>query len=264
MIYIESKDNNFFKYVKKLKERKFRDKEGLFILEGLRLVKEAIKANMEIKNIFISKSFEDKLVTEFNNTFLENTIILNDNLFSQLASTENTQGVIAVVNKINNNKDEIGDFYLICDKVQDPGNLGTIIRTAHAAGVNGIILTKGTVDIYNDKTIRSTMGSIFYIPIIYEDNDFTFIKKLKSEGFSLITTSLQESKNFFEENLMGKVILAVGNEGNGISDELFALADKKVKIPMPGDAESLNVAIAASIILFEKVRQGCSGEMNNE
>ncbi|MBS5938889.1 RNA methyltransferase [Clostridium sartagoforme] len=263
MIYIESKDNNLFKYVKKLKERRFRDKEGLFILEGLRLVKEAIKANMEIKNIFISKSYEDKLVSEFNSTLLDNTIILNDNLFSQLASTENPQGVIAVVNKINNNKDEIGDFYLICDKVQDPGNLGTIIRTAHAAGVNGIILTKGTVDIYNDKTIRSTMGSIFYIPIIYEDNDFTFIKKLKSEGFSLITTSLQESKNFFEENLRGKVILAVGNEGNGISDELFDLADKKVKIPMPGDAESLNVAIAASIILFEKVRQGSCGEMNN-
>ena len=157
---------------------------------------------------------------------------------------------------MNNSTEEIkGDFYLLCDKVQDPGNLGTIIRTAHAAGASGIILTKGTVDIYNDKTIRSTMGSVFYLPIIY-DNDLSFLKKLKEDGFSLVTTSLQESKNFFEEDLRVKVILGVGNEGNGISDEIFAMSDKKVKIPMPGGAESLNVAVASSIILFEKVRQG--------
>ena len=99
------------------------------------------------------------------------------------------------------------------------------------------------------------MGSVFYLPIIY-DNDLSFLKKLKEDGFSLVTTSLQESKNFFEEDLRGKVILGVGNEGNGISDEIFAMSDKKVKIPMPGVAESLNVAVASSIILFEKVRQG--------
>ena len=179
---------------------------------------------------------------------------MRNDLFSQLSSTENTQGVIAVSNINNSINDINGDFYLLCDKVQDPGNLGTIIRTAHAAGVNAIILTKGTVDIYNDKTIRSTMGSIFYTPIIY-DNDLSLLKKLKDEGFSLVATSLEESKNFFDEDLSGKVILSVGNEGNGISEEIFALADKKVKIPMPGGAESLNVGIATSIILFEKVRQ---------
>ena len=257
MIYIESKDNNLFKFVKKLKERKFRDKEGLFILEGLRLIEEAIKANMDIENIIISKEYEDK----FNQRLLENNIssnkiiILSDNLFMQLASTENPQGIIAVIKKNNKEKDLNGEFFLICDKVQDPGNLGTIIRTAQAAGVNGIILTKGTVDIYNDKTIRSTMGSIFYIPIFYDDKDFTIIRRLKEDGFSIVATSLKESRNFFEEDLKGKIILAVGNEGNGISDELFDLADKKVKIPMPGGAESLNVSIATSIILFEKVRQ---------
>ena len=111
------------------------------------------------------------------------------------------------------------------------------------------------MDIYNDKTIRSTMGSIFYVPIFYDDEDFSIIKKLKDNGVALVTTSLEESKNFFEENLKGKIMLAVGNEGNGISNELFELASKKVKIPMPGGAESLNVAIATSIILFEKVRQ---------
>lgn len=257
MIYIESKDNNLFKFVKKLKERRFRDKENLFILEGLRLIEEAIRANMDIEYIIISKDYEDK----FNDLLLENNIssnkiiTLSNNLFMQLASTENPQGIIAVIKKNDKKKDLSGDFFLICDKVQDPGNLGTIIRTAHAAGVDGIILTKGTVDIYNDKTIRSTMGSIFYVPIFYDDKDFTIIRNLKKDGFCLVATSLKESRNFFEEDLKGKIILAVGNEGNGISNELFELADKKVKIPMPGGAESLNVSIATSIILFEKVRQ---------
>ena len=252
MIYIESKDNNLFKNIKKLKERRFRDKEGLFILEGFRLIEEAIKAKMEIENIIISKDYEQKF-QEFllNNMDLsKKTYFLANNLFMQVASTENPQGIIAVVKKKNNQKTLKGDFYLICDKVQDPGNLGTIIRTAHAAGVNGIILTKGTVDVYNDKTIRSTMGSIFYIPIFYDDENYSIIRELKEDGFSLVATSLAESKNFFEENLKGKTILAVGNEGNGISNELFELADKKVKIPMPGGAESLNVSIATSIILF--------------
>lgn len=257
MIYIESKDNNFFKHIKKLKERRFRDKEGLFILEGLRLIEEAIKAKMEIEYIIISKEYYEK----FEGFFIENKILVNrtnilsNSLFTQIASTENPQGIIAIVKKKDNAKRLNGDFYLLCDKVQDPGNLGTIIRTAHAAGVNGIILTKGTVDIYNDKTIRSTMGSIFYIPIFYDDENFTITKDLKNDGFSLVATSLKESKNFFEEDLKNKIILAVGNEGNGISNELFELADKKVKIPMPGGAESLNVSIATSIILFEKVRQ---------
>ena len=255
MIVIESKENTLFKYTRKLKERKYRTKENKYIIEGFRLVQEAFKANCNIDCVIVNENGKDKL-NDYLNAYMDSIKIyqMKNELFSQLSSTENTQGVIAVAN-INNCVNDInGDFYLLCDKVQDPGNLGTIIRTAHAAGVNGIILTKGTVDIYNDKTIRSTMGSIFYTPIIY-DNDLTLLKKLKDDGFSLVATSLEESKNFFEEDLSGKVILSVGNEGNGISEEIFELADKKVKIPMPGGAESLNVGVATSIILFEKVRQ---------
>ena len=255
MIVIESKDNTLFKYTKKLKERKHRAKENKYIIEGFRLVQEAFKARCNIEYIIINEGGKGKL-EDYLSQYINNVKIyeMKNELFSQLTSTENTQGIIAIAN-INNSISSVnGEFYLLCDKVQDPGNLGTIIRTAHAAGVNAIILTKGTVDIYNDKTIRSTMGSIFYIPIIY-DNDLSLLKKLKSEGFSLVATSLEESKNFFEEDLSGKVILSVGNEGNGISEEIFELADKKVKIPMPGGAESLNVGVATSIILFEKVRQ---------
>lgn len=255
MIVIESKDNTLFKYTKKLKERKHRTKENKYIIEGFRLVQEAFKAKCNIEYIIVNEGGKGKL-EEYLSQYMDSIKIyeMRNELFSQLTSTENTQGIIGVANINNSISDINGDFYLLCDKVQDPGNLGTIIRTAHAAGVNAIILTKGTVDIYNDKTIRSTMGSIFYIPIIY-DNDLTLLKKLKDEGFSLVATSLEESKNFFDEDLVGKVILSVGNEGNGISEEIFELADKKVKIPMPGGAESLNVGVATSIILFEKVRQ---------
>ena len=259
MIYIESKDNSLFKETKKLKEKRNRSKEGKYLIEGFRLIKEAFKANMEIDYIIISEGSEEKL-KEYLNEYIneKNIYIIKKNLFNMLTSTETPQGGIAVVKNKELPKDIKGEFFLLCDKVQDPGNLGTIIRTAHAAGVDGIILTKGTVDIYNDKSIRSTMGSLFYVPIIQDDEELSFTKKLKNEGFSLVATSLQESKDFFESDLKGKIILSVGNEGNGISEEVFSLADKKVKIPMPGGAESLNVAIATSIILFEKVRQRLS------
>ena len=259
MIYIESKENSLFKETKKLKEKRNRSKEGKYLIEGFRLVQEAFKANMEIEYLVISEGSEDKL-NEYLNEYIneEKIYIMKKNLFTMLTSTETPQGAIAVVKNKELQKDIEGEFFLLCDKVQDPGNLGTIIRTAHAAGVDGIILTKGTVDIYNDKSIRSTMGSLFYVPIIQDDEDLSFVRKLKDEGFSLVATSLQESKDFFESDLKGKIILSVGNEGNGISEEVFSLADKKVKIPMPGGAESLNVAIATSIILFEKVRQNLS------
>lgn len=257
MIYIESKENNLFKLIKKLKEKRFRIKEEKFLLEGLRLVEEAIKAKVMIENIIINEKVKDKILFEdYIKTFDERKIVIMDNkLFLQITQTENPQGIVAVVKNKEEKLDVNGSFYVVCDKVQDPGNLGTIIRTSHAAGADGIILTKGTADIYNDKTLRSTMGSIFYIPVFYDDEDFNIIKSLKEKGFSLVVTSLQESRNFFDEDLRGKTMVTVGNEGNGVSQELMDIADKKVKIPMPGGAESLNVAIATSVILFEKVRQ---------
>jgi len=256
LIFIESKDNTLFKETRKLKERKNRLKERKYIVEGFRLVQEGFKAKCQIDYVIVSEDSKDKLDI-YLREYLDDikVYVMKKSLFCQLTSTEQPQGIIAVLSIPMNTRELTGEFYLLCDKVQDPGNLGTIIRTAHAAGVSGVILTKGTVDIYNDKTIRSTMGSIFYLPII-NDDDLSFLKNLKNKGFKLVATSLEESKDFFDEDLKGKIILSVGNEGNGISDEVFSLADKKVKIPMPGGAESLNVAVATSIILFEKVRQG--------
>ena len=257
MISIESKDNSLFKETKKLKERKGRTKKSKYIIEGYRLVEEAFKAKVSVDYVFVDDDGEMKIQNYIKKYNLENMKIykLSNNLIKELASTENPQGIIAVANMKPLDVSLEGSFYLLCDKVQDPGNLGTIIRSCHAAGVDGIILTKGTVDVYNEKTLRSTMGSIFYIPIAYDDEEFSITKNLKDKGFSLVSTSLKESNNLYDEDLSEKVIVCVGNEGNCVSDEVFKMSDKKVKIPMPGGAESLNVAIATSIILFEKVRQ---------
>jgi len=257
LAFIESKENNLFKNTKKLKERKNRNKSNKYVIEGVRLVEEAFKAKVSIDYLIVTKDGTEKLEQFLKSYITEDMRIyeISDNLFKELICTETPQGILAVINMNRVPLEANGSFYLLCDKLQDPGNLGTIIRTAHAAGVQGIILTKGTVDIYNEKTIRSTMGSIFYIPIHYEDDNLSLVKHLKEDGFNLVVTSLDTDKDFFEEDLRGKTILTVGNEGNGVSDEVLDLADTKVKIPMPGNAESLNVAIATSVIMYEKVRQ---------
>ncbi|MDS0527493.1 RNA methyltransferase [Clostridium sp. SHJSY1] len=255
MVFIESKENSLYKDTKKLKDRKGRNKSSKYIIEGFRLIQEAFKANILVEYIFFSGD-EDK-VNEYLGEYVKKTKLykLSENLLNELCSTEKPQGIVAIVGMKKLDINFEGGFYLLCDKVQDPGNLGTIIRTAHAAGVDGIILTKGTVDIYNDKTIRSTMGSLFHIPIIHDDENYNVTKNLIEREFSLLATSLEGDKDFFKEDLTGKIIISVGNEGNGVSEEIYNLSDKKVKIPMPGGAESLNVAIATSIILYEKVRQ---------
>ncbi|EOU1807867.1 TrmH family RNA methyltransferase [Clostridium perfringens] len=254
MLEIESKNNNLFKDIKKLKEKKHRIKSNKYLIEGLRFVEEAIKSKVSIDSIIFTESFKEKnpdLFLKINENI--KLIQMNEALLKQLCSTENPQGIVGVIN-MQNKELKSGELVVLVDKVQDPGNMGTIIRTAHAAGAAGIVMTKGTVDIYNDKTLRSTMGSIFYIPIV-EDDSLDFVKSLKKEGYKLVVSSLQGKNNFFEENLQGKVMIAVGNEGNGVSDEVYDIADIKVKIPMPGEAESLNVAVATSIMIYEKIRQ---------
>jgi len=254
LLEIESKNNNLFKEIKKLKEKKHRIKSNKYLIEGLRFVEEAIKSKVSIDSIIFTESFKEKnpdLFLKINENI--KLIQMNEALLKQLCSTENPQGIVGVIN-MQNKELKSGELVILVDKVQDPGNMGTIIRTAHAAGAAGIVMTKGTVDIYNDKTLRSTMGSIFYIPIV-EDDSLDFVKSLKKEGYKLVVSSLQGKNNFFEENLQGKVMIAVGNEGNGVSDEVYDIADIKVKIPMPGEAESLNVAVATSIMIYEKIRQ---------
>lgn len=254
---IESKDNHLIKEIKKLKKKKYRTESNQFIIEGFRFVEEALKSSFQVPYILISEDSLDKY-----NKFGIDRLIYDDtnvycikqSLLKELSNTENPQGILAVV---KNKKVEMVDkegFYVLVDKIQDPGNMGTIIRSAHASGALGVIATKGTVDIFNDKTLRSTMGSIFNIPII-ENVDIETVKSLKNRGFKLLVSSLDTENNFYDADLTGKVIISVGNEGNGVSEELYKLCDIKVKIPMPGGAESLNAAVAASVMMFEAVRQ---------
>lgn len=257
MNYIQSKDNNLVKQIKKLKDKKYRSQENSFLIEGFRFVEEALISQFHVSHIFINEEIaENQNTIDFLNLVHKDTdvYIVDSHIIKDLSFTENPQGIIAVVKGKDIDLNNREGFYVVADKIQDPGNMGTIIRTAHAAGALGVIYTKGTVDIFNDKTLRSTMGSIFNVPII-ADNDLNIIKELKSKGFDLIVSSLDTDNNFYDINLCGNVMICVGNEGNGVSKELIELADEKIKIPMPGGAESLNVAVATSIMLYEIVRQ---------
>lgn len=254
---ITSKDNIIIKEAKKLKEKKYRTERNSFLIEGFRFIEEAIKSDYNVEKMFID---EDVLEKCYEFDILNNIddgieiYIVNKLIINLLSDTENSQGIIAIVkDKIKEVSREDG-FYIFVDKVQDPGNLGTIIRSADASGAKGVILNNGTVDLYNEKTLRSTMGSIFKLPVILDKN-LAILKELKANGFKVIGSSLNTNDNFFDINLKNKIIIVVGNEGRGMSSEIEELCDNLVKIPMPGNAESLNVAIAASVMMFEVVRQ---------
>lgn len=254
---IQSKDNLLIKEVKKLKEKRYRLENSEFIAEGFRFVVEALQSDFEVKAIFISEKEKERWEKYKVASYIQKetrVYWITDQILKILSSTENPQGIVAVVKIKKNHIVNSEGFYILVDKIQDPGNLGTIIRTADAAGALGVIATKGTVDVYNEKTLRSTMGSIFHIPII-ESIDMSTVQELKDSGFKLIVSTLEKSESFYNVKFTDKFILTVGNEGNGISDELMALGDIRVKIPMPGNAESLNAGVAASIMMFEAVRQ---------
>ncbi len=171
-----------------------------------------------------------------------------------MVDTENTQGILAVLEykerDLVNNINQDDKFVLILDRIQDPGNMGTIIRTADSAGVDAVILLKGCVDIYNPKVIRSTMGSIFDMNIIHATQDDA-VNFLKSNDFNIVSSYLQTDNYYHETTYDGKIALVIGNEANGINDELIAQSDKLVKIPIYGNAESLNAAISAAVLMYE-------------
>jgi TrmH family RNA methyltransferase len=254
---ISSRDNSVIKEVRKLKERKHREEKRQFLVEGLRFVSEALGSDFEVSCLFLSEEMAERWGTlgiEGKARKSAKTYILTERVFREISFTEHPQGIAAVVELKERAPEKKEGFYILADRVQDPGNLGTIIRSAHASGALGVMLTKGTVDVYNDKVLRSTMGSIFHVPVI-EDRDLGYLKALRGEGFRLVVSSLETDYDFFQADLTGRVIIAVGNEGAGISRELMDMADVRVKIPMPGGAESLNVSAAASIMMFEVVRQ---------
>lgn len=256
---IESIDNSKLKLVRKLSNRKFRDSEGKYVIEGINLVSEAVTRKIDIEFILISEDYKnDKFIESIPKDF--NVYETSSYIFNKLTDAESGVGLLAVVNSHR----ELTGFeslistdsnILILDRIQDPGNIGTMIRTAVAAGYGLIIALKGTADVYSPKVLRSTAGTIFEIPIIYTDNAVELIDDIKKKGIRVVTTVPEGVKNYFDEDLSKGVALVIGNEGKGISEEMTKLADLQVTIPMMGKTESLNAAISAAILMYEAVRR---------
>lgn len=248
---ITSKDNETIKEIKKLKEKKFR--KDKFIVEGIKMVKEAINEKASIdKIVFCNLAMEKEIEDLRNYDYIE----VSEKIFKELTDVVTPQGVLAVINKSINNKkiDEKANYILALDNLQDPGNLGTIIRTADAANLKQIIVSKDTVDAYSPKVVRATMGAIFRVNIVEVNDLKETLLNLKNENFEIVTTSLQTNNSIYDIDYNKKVVV-IGNEANGVEKEIIKMSDYKVKIPMPGKAESLNASVAASIMIYEYVRQ---------
>ena len=263
MQVISSKDNEIIKKIRSLKEKKYRDIENSYVIEGIKLVKEAIIEKAKIKQIVIC---EDNIESEFDkDTLYEiakyNVIYVTEKVFKLITDVKTPQGIIAIVEK-NNIRKEIDysqDIIMVLDGVQDPGNLGTILRTVDSANLNQIILSQNSADPYNPKVVRSTMGAIFRIKIIETDNIKDTLEQVKKNGFKVMVTSLDTQNSIYSVNYNKKAIV-IGNEANGVSKEVQALANEKVKIPMLGKTESLNASVASGVIIYEYVRRKVVGK----
>lgn len=244
---ITSTKNEVYKYVKSLKTKKVREKNRQFTVEGIKSVGDAISSGADIAYVVIS----DKLDTEIAADIVYR---IPDAIFPPLCDTEAPQGILAVINmpeKQNFEAEE--DLYLLCDRVNDPGNMGTLIRICDAVGC-GLLLMRETVDMYSPKTVRASMGSFFRVPVrdglVKED-----IVEMKKAGYTVISGALAENTvDYRKIPKDGKRIIVVGNEANGISEEILNLSDFCVKIPIWGGAESLNVAVAGALLLYEARR----------
>ena len=238
------------------RKSKARDEENVFVVEGLRMFVEVPKARVE--KVYVSDTFYNKKKQEVNwEEFpLE---ILSDNVFKHVSDTQTPQGVLCIVKQKKYDIDSLLDIenphFMVLDNLQDPGNLGTIVRTAEGAGVDAVFLSEDCVDIYNPKTIRSTMGSIYRMPTIYIEDTVNLLEKFKEKGIKSYAAHLEGKNSYDKEDYRGGTAILIGNEGNGLRDEVSEKADIWVRIPMEGQVESLNAAIAASIMMFEVARQ---------
>lgn len=259
MQVISSKGNEYIKHIKKLKDKKYRDLNNEYIIEGIKLIEEAIKEKEAIKQIIICEDCEKTEVIPKELMYeiaKYECVYVTKEVFETITNVIVPQGIIAVLEK-NNGKQEIKydeELIIALDDIQDPGNLGTILRTVDSVGITQILVSKGTADVFNPKVVRSTMGAIFRVKIIECEDLIETLQKIKNEGYEIIVTSLQTNKSIYDIKYNKKVIV-MGNEANGVSKDIQGIANKKVKIPMIGNTESLNVSVATGIILYEYVRQ---------
>ncbi|MFC4409835.1 TrmH family RNA methyltransferase [Chungangia koreensis] len=246
---IESPQNSLFKQWKKLMStRKERDKTSEFLVEGFHLVEEALKKEGTILTLIVREGTD--IPSGWDTEQLQ-IVELTHDLIKELTDTEHTQGIFAHCRQPEYSEEEQSTWkrVLLIDAVQDPGNVGTMIRTADAAGVDGIVLGKGSADPYNPKTVRSAQGSHFHLPIV-KGNMYTWVNRLKASSIPVYGTALKNAVPFHEIEATSQFGLIVGNEGAGIDEELLTMTDQNVTIPILGQAESLNVAVATGVLLF--------------
>ncbi len=236
MQVITSKDNEIIKSVKKLKDKKFRDQEHKYIIEGIKLIEEAIKESAQIDTVIVcedcvkNEEIDSKLLYE---VAKYNCIYVSERIFSLITDVKNPQGILAVIKK-EEEKEQIDyneDLIVVLDKVQDPGNLGTILRTVDSIGLKQIIVAEGSGDIFNPKVVRSTMGAIFRVKVKLSQDIQKTISEIKKHKFKIVSTSLATDKSIYDIEYEKSAII-IGNEANGVSKELQDASDELVKIPM--------------------------------
>ena len=239
-----------------LKSKKERELQDSFVIEGVRLFKDTLNtAPHVLQSIFISESSEYAAFPEKLTGHLDNvkTYIVKDSVLDFVSGTVTSQGIMAIAKKPSNDLEEIlskGKRLLLLENIQDPGNLGTMLRTAEAAGMDAIIMSSDCTDIFSPKVVRSSMGSIFRMPFIYCEDFITTLKTIKKHDITIYAAYLHGGIPYKEVDYDDKFGILIGNEGNGLTKEAVDISDKRIFIPMSGQIESLNAAIAAAILMF--------------
>lgn len=259
---ITSTANRQIKYVSALlKKAKARREEQLFVAEGVRMCMEIPPER--IRTLYISDSFRKNTNCAALTERVRQVEVLTDTVFAALSDTRTPQGVLAVAEQSHYCPEDLTmagpdgakPLLLVLEQIQDPGNLGTVLRAGEGAGVTGILMDGGTADIYNPKVVRSTMGSLLRVPFVYVEDLDGALMMLKRKEIRLFAAHLQGSRDYDREDYRQATAFLIGNEANGLSDRTAARADARIRIPMLGRVESLNAAVAASVLMFEAARQ---------
>ncbi|MGN0181164.1 MAG: TrmH family RNA methyltransferase [Candidatus Ornithomonoglobus sp.] len=251
---ISTTKNKTYKYIKSLQQKKVRAQERRFTVEGIKSVRDAAASCMGISMTAVSESFYNN--EDFDYPSGARLFVVKDGLFTGLCDTKTPQGIIAVIDMPSHEKFSAaaGKPYIYCDNISDPGNLGTIIRTADAAGFGAVLLSPGCVDLYSPKTVRSSMGSFFNINVV-PGFEIQRLFDMKKQGFELYCGALRDDSMLYTSvDFKKPSVIIVGNEANGVCDEILSEC-KHIIIPILGSAESLNAAVAAAVMMYELVRQ---------
>jgi len=234
---------------KSLKEKKGRLEHHAFLVEGSKMVREALDSGLNAKAILLRDDMEDHSLSPSDSIPL---YILPAHVFNAVCDTKTPQGIAAVLDL--DTKPASGPRMLVLDGVQDPGNVGTIIRTADAAGFDGILLSRECADLFSPKVLRATMGSVFHLGFSFPASLPDALEELKKKGYSILSSQLDGDPFYARHNIASSFVLVIGNEGNGVSDEVKAVATHRLCLPMRGSAESLNAAVAAGIMMYDLTR----------